>query len=281
MSIKILLITSDHELFKKIELVYQTHIENGFFKIYSPRDVDASPNKIYYDVILTEEEYLHLIPVKNTPIIVMSKSISNPVKEENNNYIYISTPVDWQNLYDTILCLQYNVKNTLFPLNPHVPKVTPIIQSKMIEPVYTAELNNQDPLDFSLSNYEVNHKKEMNQLSTKFYNLEDLDKINKIINHYGEEHKINDKIIAQASIILDELIYTINGLNTYPALSSKEPKVLMTMLHNEHEFRLSLECLVPLNDNINNIISISQDYANTVESFKRNNSYFINMYWDF
>ena len=60
MSIKILLISSDDSFFQKIEIAYQAYIEKGFFKIYSPKDVENSNNKIYYDVILTDEEYVSL-----------------------------------------------------------------------------------------------------------------------------------------------------------------------------------------------------------------------------
>jgi hypothetical protein len=302
MSIKILLLSVENTLLQTMETVYKQHVEKGFFKIYSPQD--AEQNKIYYDIILTEEKYLSLIPIKNVPIIVMSED--NNYTYNDKNIIYIKKPIDWQNLYDLILSAQYTYKihnstvsapqiesymnNSSYENNNIVLKDSSI-QIKM-EHTYLG--NNfihhpNEPLqkknetekikenDTEKNHFDKKNDKHMHQLVTKIYNVTEIKNITNLLHHYGEENHISHKIIAQASIILDELIYTIHLLNS--ELVSKEPKMLITMLNNDGEFHLNLECLLPIENNINNILSIAQDYANTIQSFKRHNSYFINMHW--
>jgi hypothetical protein len=318
MSIKILLISSDAELFQKFENAYQSHIEKGFFKIYSPKNIENTPNKTIYDVLISEEQYVSLIPIKSIPIII----ISNNPGLHGDDYLYISTPIDWQNLYDTILGLQYHHKNnnlsvveapnieilttTLVPsqmeVNLPTIKKTDNLEFKVnkIEPYSIQNLDtvlhtsyeniiNETPSSNLLTanneetnNYEIPiNNNYLHQLTTKLYDTQDAEKVNKILSHYGEENKISDKIIAQASIILDELVHTINSIsNNDASLMNQDPKVLMTVLHNDHEFKMNIECLTAINNDVKNILSIAQDYANTVQSFKRNNSYFFNLQWD-
>lgn len=327
MSIKILLVSSDEELFNKIELVYKKNIESGFLKIYSPKSIETNPVKVHYDLILADEKYLSLIPVKKIPIIVMTDSdVNEPHKGKNNNYIYFTKPIDWQNLYDTIIGLQYRYKNSDIslctpPKIEHITKPLPITVNKKTE---LATINNNTELEIKHKNMmqdnlflgeakeynkedveylnkdskqnnndktennkqtktanphqQIDHRNENHQLTTKLYHFEDITRMNKVLANYGTNNAINDKIIAQASIILDELIYTMTNLNNN-IVEDKEPKLLMTILHNEDEFKMNIECLTAINNNIDKILSMAQDYAHTMESFKRNNSVFLNLQW--
>ena len=322
MSIKILLLSSDEELFQNIEKVFANHIERGFFVIYSPKYVENSPIKITYDLILTEEKYLSLIPVKHLPIIVLNSTGANTdEKDKTPNIIYTENPVKLEDLYDIILSLQYkfssahlstvsepiikNYTNSISSEDIHLNlntkideidtytadfaddriNIVDIIEDKSM-PVYVNpvvnEMSNNNNNIFE-SNYKKttskdNYEKENHELITKFYNLQDVQKITKILNNYGEENKIDDKIIAQASIILDELLYTLQNLENID-LKTKEPKILMTIKNYNKEFQMNIQCLVPLEDKIQNIIGIAQDYGNMIQSFKRNNSYFLNINW--
>lgn len=316
MSIKILLISSDEELFHNIENVFQSHIERGFFVIYSPKHIENSPVKIIYDVIITEEKYLSLIPLKHLPIIILNSTGAN-IKNDEPNLIYTENPMKLEDLYDIILSLQYRfssnnlsiinepiIKNYTNPLEETSINLPDILKLNEVD-TYTTEnntinINKNEIVDISppkveifqntiekeiinnniKSNYKNDYIKENHELTSKFYNLEDLKKITKILHSYGEENKVEDKIIAQASIILDELLYTIQnleGINNN--LNNKEPKLFMTIKNYNKEFQMNIECLVPLEDKIQNVIGIAQDYGNMVQSFKKNNSYYLNINW--
>lgn len=320
MSIKILLISSDEELFHKMESAFRNHIERGFFIIYSSKHIENNPNKIIYDLIITEEKYLSLIPVKNIPIIVLNSTGGN-IDNDELNLIYVDNPIKLEDLYDIILSLQYRFNSSILINEPTIKEYIntgnkiPSNLSEMfekniyddynlsenftnnettnpekiltapeiildVEPIIKNEniKNNMDNDLNKNNNMEIN--KENHQLITKFYNFDDLKKITKILNNYGSENKIDDKIIAQASIILDELLYTIQNLENFnDILKNKEPKILMTIKNYNHEFHMNIQCLIPIENEIHNIISIAQDYGNIIQSFKRNNSYFLNVNW--
>jgi hypothetical protein len=354
MSIKILLISSDEELFHQIENVFQNHIERGFFIIYSPQNVENSPVKIVYDLIITEEKYLSLIPLKHIPIIVLNSTGGE--KNPEPNLIYTENPVKLEDLYDIILSLQYRFSSTNVVVDkPIVKNYTPMDDNinlnklnevdtytfdsdtinvnthnidthnvnmenntpiniinnnptidikKDKEPIFNENVINKNVFNESINinfdnfheevfstpansnsfnnynnNIKQNSNKENHELISKFYNSEDLKKITKILYNYGEENQVNDKVIAQASIILDELLYTINNLENFDNKNNKEPKILMTIKNYNEEFQMNIECLVPLEDKIQNIISIAQDYGNIIQSFKRNNNYYLNVNW--
>jgi hypothetical protein len=297
MSIKILLISSNEELFHNIENVFTNHMEKGSIIIYSLNNIENSLIKITYDVIITEEKYLSLIPIKNLPIIIIN-STGSEIKNNEPNLIYVENPLKIESLYELILSLQYRfhsshlsniqepiIKNYTNPLNTNVNVHINENQNDaymLDNPIPINIMNIKDAIKIIDEKQDINelkiNTKENHQLVTKFYNLEDLQKITKILNNYGEENQVDNKIIAQASIILDELLYTLENLENFKD-NSKEPKILMTVKNYNKEFHMNIECLLPLEDKIQNIISIAQDYGNTIQSFKRNNSYYLNVNW--
>lgn len=315
MSIKLLLIVSDEKFLQEIEQNYKNHIERGFFEIFTPKDVEN--NSINYEVIIAENKYLSLIPIDDIPIIVINKMDNDEILK--SNVVNIKQPLNWNNLYDLILQVQYRFKsqNLIKINNPNIKtynyssistlnkkklyitkhnfekKEFDYINTKNYEEEEIQENNNDNNDEkFDLSpiseiskdvNINKNNNEKINnlKLSTKFYNIEDMKRVHNILNVYGSKNSIHDRIIAQASIILDELVYILESLNYNSSVfNSKDPKVLMK-IHNSHkDFNINLECLIPMEKNIQNFISIAENYGNTIESFQRNNSYFINIHWE-
>lgn len=270
MSIKIILISSNDNLFQEFENVYETQIKSGFLKFYSPKFIEQNFNKdMIYDLIITEEKFLSVIPFKKLPIIVLGK------KKDifDKNYLYIDLPIDWAYLYDTIINLQYTNNN----LSQEIYISSPPIIENIIS-------NNKSKISsFSKEKEKENYEDSSSMLTTKINNKEDFYKINKIINDYGKKNFIDEKIIAQATIILDELIYTLeNSLDViFDNSLISDTKILINLQSKENEFSLNFECRIPLEKGIKNILSIAEDYAQTIQSFKRNNNSVICLSWYF
>lgn len=273
MSIKLLLIVSDEQLLNKIYSQYNEYIKNKNLQFYSPKE--AEQNNIKYEVIITQYEYLDLIDIKDVPIIVIDESSKfNATNTNNHNIIYAPQPLDLNELYKLIIKTQYEFKSSTL--------------SKIDTPEIVYYTDNHTNLINTHNNHDYNNLKEFDedsllnnlQLLTKFYSFEDVKKINNILSEYGKNNKVDDKIIAQASIILDELIYIIESLNkNNMILNNNEPKLMMKINNLDKEFSLNLECIIPIENNIHHFISIANNYGNIIESFKRNNSYFINIHW--
>jgi hypothetical protein len=299
MSIKLLLISSDEKFLQEIKKNYKNHIERGFFEFFTPKEIENNPVK--YEVIITEKKYLSMIPVEDLPIIVTDKISDDEMLK--NNIVSIKQPMDFDNLYEVILRVQYIFKSPYLTKiqNPNIKLYThsPIqnkkkqLYIKQYEDDYK-KINDENQENISMkieekyekiyeSKEEEKDKEKISntKLSTKFYHLEDIKKVNNILTVYGEKNLINDKVIAQASIILDELVYILESLsNDNNIFNNKEPKILMKMNNSNKEFNINLECLIPMEKNIQNLISIAENYGNTIESFKRNNSYYINICWE-
>lgn len=318
MSIKILLISNSDNLISLMEKNYKNHIENNLFKIYTPEIIEKQNIKTHYDAIITEEEFLPFITLKNVPIIILNEKENN----KNNNYIYIkNNPINWQDLYDLLIRLQYKIDNFNLSLTkaPEVENITYYSNIDHQQSIIIAKdnsitekknnfitekkdnniINNNDihinKQKFNSDSFNISLVNSIdqgdiipeelvseNKLSTKIYNKQDMAKVSKIIQMYGENNHIDEKIIAQASIIFDELLYTIQNFNENDTNNTitinNDPKVLITAEAISNEFNLNIQCLIDSFD-VNNVLSLAQDYANTVHSFKRNKNTFINISW--
>lgn len=288
MSIKILYISETKN--NELEKAYAHHIENGVFKFFSPQDMD---NEIHYDIILAEEEYIPILQIKSIPIIILKASNSKIQEELYPYFIFFSQPINWQNLYDQIISLQYMDTHQSLTMY-HTPEVkqrleTPLITKEensieVIEKSYqTSNINNINTNNKSMEYPSKEHMEKSyrgpNKLSTKIFNYEDCNNIIKVLNRYGYENLLDEKVIAQASIILDELIFVLKNLQqNYPVTNVNDPKVLLSIDNNNGYFHMNIECRITLPE-FDKILQIAKDYGSIVQSFERNNSHHLDIEW--
>lgn len=255
---KILLISEKNNLLEEVSKAYAVHIANKYMEFFTPKDMDL---ETHYDVVIAEECYLNIITIKSVPVIVIrNETHTTSTTDKSSNFIFINSPLDWDKLYDTILSLQYVHSNIDFS-NYYKPTVNDLTDNNKTQGETT---DKSDKLS--------------NELSTKLYTKEDMKKITTLIRSFGEEQHLDEKTIAQASIILDELIFAIEKFHD-ANLSVKEPKLIMKLENKDNHFNLFLECRAQL-PNFKQVLSVARDYGNMVKSFQRNNSYFLNVQWE-
>lgn len=272
---KILIISEQNNLLESANQHYAKYISSDYMKFFTPKDMEL---ETHYDAIIAEEGYLNIINIKSVPVIIIQESekSSETAKKlqetEFQNFIFIQKPINWDSLYEIITSLQY-VHNNIDFSSYHKPKVKNLIEdhSDNDEDVNVNQRENNE--DNSINNESLAH-----ELSTKLYNEEDLQKLTNLMQSFGEEHNLNDKIIAQASIILDELVFALQKFQD-ATMSAEEPKIIMKLEAKDSNFNLFLECRRQL-PNFKQVISIARDYGSIVKSFERNNSYFLNVQWD-